>query len=327
MKKKIIAIVSCIVAFVVFGVTLSVDAKKSVERSYWIDFTGDLVDSTTETKTVSDLTNKSKMDVKFKSTSNLSSSVVSTASTIDNTSTLNPNSDKSGYTKGFKLEENVESISITVSGSWTLQLEFAMMNSNTKASIISANDETYTAKSSTSLKIESNSGASGTIEISSYMNTSILFGALLTVEEEDTDLYPAETYAQIGDKKVEATDTTSENHIIFIRFITIVKDVKSVDDLKNVKYEISYSGASSSKDVTNKIHIVDEIRINGSAMTSNIEDRSYTFNNHESEKYIMYTIAYKDNSHAYYGTYSVTLTVNGKTLSTKSFTVNEATKA
>lgn len=119
--------------------------------------------------------------------------------------------------------------------------------------------------------------------------------------------------------------TVDDNVIYSYRFVSIIDGVSSVSDLEAYTFEITYTdenGTSTTKKCS-QVRIVDEIQNSDGTVYeqtivgSDNSSTKYTFSQNATRKYVLYSIAYKDNSRNYTGTLTFTIKLGENVISTK----------
>ena len=333
MKKRIIAVISVVLAFL--GIVLcsaNVDAKTTLYKKYWLDAPKALanIDETTVKPSVTlidENASASQLDLTIYDLNK--NDVVTLNNAITTTSSINPANKTQTYNTGLKLKSD-SSISFSIEGKWSIQLEYAVLkgDDNTYGSLgvyvdyESTPKTTFTGTEENVIynsTILSGSSDSGLLEIKNYNGSVILFGALITVEYE-SDI-TATTYSQIGSKKTY-TNNEITNTTYYVRFITIVDNVKGIDDLSSLQYYVTYN--NKEYDVTTYAKGYDVIKDGDKILTEKIDSTDYEFSNKETTKYILFMLAFQDNTHTNYtGNLTVTIKLYGTTISENTITLEK----
>lgn len=318
MKKKIIALIAVVFAF--FGITVSLttvnaaendytESTINIKRNYYYNFNDTL--STTMSANAYEY-EKSSFAITL-----ATAAAKSTMSSVT-TESINP-SDKreKTFTSALKLDSK-ETISWTTTNNWEMTIKYVATNSNTSFKInnVESSAISTTAGSVYTYNVSgTGSTASSQFTFSKGDGETSILEMVITIIEQRT--ITAKTYAQTGHKDL------TEGRTHYLRFITIVNGVNSIDDLADVKYSYTYG----TQTLERTPHVVDIIYDkNPNIYESSIDGTNYSFSNKDDVKYLIYTIAYKNENttsgNKYTGTLSLKVILGNLTISSKDETLS-----
>ena len=334
MKKRIIAVITVVLAF--FGIVLcsaNVDAKTTLYKKYWLD-AASIFDNihASEGKPsvtlVDENASGATLDISINSLTK-NDNIIDLNQELSTTSSINPANKVQTYKTGLKINSQ-EGLNFNIEGKWSVQLEYSVIKNNDTYGSLSVYDLYVQTKTTTFTGSDENvlynsTIASGTtdgstaIQIEGANGSVILFGALITVEYE-SDI-TATTYSQIGSKNTY-TNNEITNTTYYVRFITIVDNVKGIDDLSSLQYYVTYN--NKEYDVTTYAKGYDVIKDGDNILTEEIDNTKYEFSNKETTKYILFMLAFQDNTHTNYtGNLTVTIKLYGTTVSENTITLEK----